>query len=95
MTGIRTISRIEPGQLALVMGGTYVLFGIIGAVLVYAFASMIPSASSSTFGMMTGFGVILIPVFYGIFGYIGGFIAAVIYNVVCGTVGGIKVTVEE
>jgi hypothetical protein len=42
-----------------------------------------------------GIGVIFIPLIYGVIGYICGFIGAAIYNLVAGTVGGIKVTVSE
>lgn len=94
MSSIRSISRIEPGQFALIMGATYVLFGIIAAVLLFVFTSMIP-ASAGLGGMTRGIGVIFVPIIYGILGYVCGFIGAVIYNLVAGTVGGIKVTVTE
>jgi hypothetical protein len=42
-----------------------------------------------------GVGAIFIPLFYGVIGYISGFIGALIYNLVAGTVGGIKVTVSD
>lgn len=94
MSSIRSISRVEPGQFALIMGATYVLFGIILAVIMFGVSSVIPAAYG--FGMMSrGLTVILIPIIYGIVGYICGFIGAAIYNLVAGTVGGIKVTVTE
>lgn len=94
MSSIRSITRIEPGQFALIMGVTYVLLGIIIGLLMYLFTSMIPMPAP--FGNTArGIGVIFIPIIYGVFGYICGFIGAVIYNLVAGTVGGIKVTVSE
>ena len=94
MSSIRSITRIEPGQFALIVGVTYVLFGIIIGVLMYLFTSMIPMPAP--FGStVRGVGAIFIPLFYGVFGYISGFIGAMIYNLVAGTVGGIKVTVSE
>jgi hypothetical protein len=94
MSSIRSITRIEPGQFALIMGVTYVLIGIIIGVLMYLFTSMIPMPAP--FGSAArGLGVIFIPIIYGIIGYICGFIGAMIYNLVAGTVGGIKVTVSE
>lgn len=94
MSSIRSIARIEPGQFALIMGVTYLLIGILIGILMYLFTSMIPMPAP--FGNAArGVGVIFIPVLYGIFGYICGFIGAVIYNVVAGTVGGIKVTVTD
>jgi hypothetical protein len=94
MSSVRSISRIEPGQFALIMGATYLLIGIIMAVLIFAFASFIPSAAG--LGMMTGgVTIIVIPIIYGVIGFVCGLIGAVIYNLVAGTVGGIKVTVTE
>jgi hypothetical protein len=94
MSNIRSITRIEPGQFALIMGVTYVLIGIIIGVLMYLFTSMIPMPAP--FGSAArGIGVIFIPIVYGIIGYICGFIGAMIYNLVAGTVGGIKVTVSD
>ena len=94
MSSIRSITRIEPGQFALIMGVTYLLIGIIIGVLMYLFTSMIPMPTplGST---ARGIGVIFIPIIYGVIGYICGYIGAAIYNLVAGTVGGIKVTVSE
>ena len=38
--------------------------------------------------------MIAIPIFYGIMGFIGGAIGAVIYNIAAGIVGGIKLELE-
>jgi hypothetical protein len=95
MSSIRSISRIEPGQFALIVGATYVVFGIFAAVLVYLFMSVMPIPGLGGMNMGTGVTVIVLPILYGIFGYIFGFIGALIYNLVAGTVGGIKVTVSE
>jgi hypothetical protein len=94
MSSIRSISRVEPGQFALVTGVTYVFFGIIAAVLMFLFTSMMPATAG--FGsMVRGVGVIFLPIIYGVLGYIFGFIGALVYNVVAGVVGGIKFTVTE
>jgi hypothetical protein len=39
--------------------------------------------------------VFVIPIVYGIFGFIGGMISAVLYNVFAGIVGGIEVHTED
>ena len=44
-------------------------------------------------GMMFGFGI-LMPVIYGVFGFVGGIIMAVIYNLIARWIGGIEVEVE-
>jgi hypothetical protein len=93
MSSIRSITRIEPGQFALIIGATYALMGIIAAILMFMFASMIPIPGMGNMGR--GVAVILVPVIYGVLGYVSGFIGAAVYNLVAGTVGGIKVTVSE
>lgn len=94
MSSIRSISRIEPGQFALIMGATYALLGILFAILLFMFTAFIP-ASVGLGAMSRGIGVLFVPILYGILGYVSGFIGAAIYNLVAGTVGGIKVTVTE
>ncbi len=44
-------------------------------------------------GMMIGFGV-LMPVIYGVMGFVFGVIGAAIYNLIAGWIGGIEVEVE-
>ncbi len=95
MSNIRSITRIEPGQFALMMGATYALLGIIFGVIVFAFVAAIPMAGASFGALGRGMGVLFFPVIYGIIGYIGGLVGALIYNLAAGTVGGIKVTVSD
>jgi hypothetical protein len=52
--------------------------------------------SSNPIGALAGFGlaaVVVVPIIYGAFGFVGGLIGAVIYNVVAGIAGGIEVDV--
>jgi hypothetical protein len=94
MSSIRSITRIEPGQFALMMAAIGALFGILFALLIFMFASIVPTGSPYA-ALGKGFTVILLPIFYGIGGYIFGLIEAFVYNLVAGTVGGIKVTVSD
>lgn len=93
MSSTRSITRIEPAQLALIMGATYALIGIIMAVIMFLFMSVVPIPGLA--GMGRGVSVIFFPVIYAILGYVIGFIGALLYNLVAGTVGGIKVTVSD
>jgi hypothetical protein len=93
MSSIRSITRIEPAQFALIMGATYALIGIIFAVVMFLFMSIAPFPGLG--GIGRGVGVIFFPVIYAILGYVIGFIGAMLYNLVAGTVGGIKVTVSD
>ena len=101
----RRIKRIAPLQLGKMMGVLYACFGLIFlpflalAGLAGAFAEQTqqsqPSGSAAAIiaAMMFGFGV-LMPVFYGIFGFILGVITAAIYNLISRWIGGIEVEVE-
>jgi hypothetical protein len=47
---------------------------------------------------MTGISIVLIillPVFYGVMGFVFGIIGAVLYNLVAGWIGGFEVEIEE
>jgi hypothetical protein len=74
--------------------------GLLAGVLFAAIGSLgagIASASGSSALPFAGIGVaavIVIPLVYGIFGFIGGLISAVLYNLFAGIVGGIEVTTE-
>ena len=96
MSSIRSISRIEPAQLALISGIIYGVFGIIVFCLMFLSVSMIRMPMMGAWGGMTG-GVwmLLMPVLYAVLGYLSGFIGALVYNVVAKAVGGIKVTVSD
>lgn len=94
MGNIRSITRIEPGQLALMSGAGYAIFGLIFGLIFFGIASVMPAARQFG-GMAPALLIIVFPIMYGIFGYIGGLISAAIYNILAGIVGGIKVTVSD
>ena len=96
MSSIRSITRIEPGQFALMMGATYALLGIVFAIILFAITAVAVLPTGNPFGgMARGMGIVLFPIIYGVIGYIGGLVGAFVYNLVAGTVGGIKVTVSD
>lgn len=99
-TTTKRIKRFAPLQLGLMLGVTYalisilfipffLLFGIIaGAAAKAGGGSPVPAI----FGLGAVF-VVFIPILYGIMGFIGGIIAAFIYNLVAKWIGGIEVEV--
>jgi len=80
------ISAFSIGQTAKVMG---VLYALVGVVLmpIFLLAAMF---SPDGFGFGAGF-AILLPILYGLFGFVGCAIGCAIYNFVAGRVGGIEV----
>ena len=96
------IRRIDPLSVGKVAGLLYAVIGlIIGAlisVVAMAGASLAGQAGESVpiVGMLFGAGaIIVLPIVYGVAGFIGTAIAAAIYNLVAGVVGGIRVDVDQ
>jgi Transmembrane domain of unknown function (DUF3566) len=103
----RRIKHIAPLQAGKMLG---VLYGCMGLIFLpfLALAGMagafaqnashtqggpeVPAALVG--GMMLGLGIMM-PVIYGVFGFIFGIISAAIYNVIARWIGGIEVEVEE
>jgi len=92
------INRIQPLSVGKLLGILYALIGFIAGI----FISII-SAVSATFSQGTGFmgalfgigAVIILPIFYGVMGFVSGVIIAGLYNLVAGWVGGIEVQTQK
>ena len=87
------IRSIDVWSAAKVLGTTYALIGLIVGVLTTLGA--LASDTGVGAGAMTAGGVfstILIIIFYALGGFIAGVLTAVIYNIVAGIVGGIRIT---
>ena len=91
------IKRISAVSCAKIMGLLYAVIGfLIGSIAALVFLAGGLSGWSKAANPFTIFGVaavILFPIFYGIIGFIGTWIAASIYNVLAGVVGGVRVEV--
>lgn len=80
--------------LGLIVGGCIALVSLLGAGFAAA-ASSSDEQMPAAFGAFLGAGaVILFPLFYGVLGFIGGLITALIYNLVAGAVGGLELEVQ-
>jgi hypothetical protein len=95
-----TITRVGPLSLAKVAGLLYVVIGLIAGALfsLVAMAGAAIGAGSgvnqdgAVFSAIFGIGaIILLPICYGIFGFIGTLIMAWLFNVAAGIVGGVEV----
>lgn len=97
------IKRVDPMSAAKIGGVLYALLGlVIGAVITIgamAFGGMMSSLSDQSsggpgamVGMLFGAGsIIILPICYGILGFIGALISAFIYNIAAKVTGGIEV----
>ncbi|MFC2041724.1 hypothetical protein ACFLTY_05345 [Chloroflexota bacterium] len=81
-----------------------VISGILSAAMVLItvlvaapFFAMLPLRGENLcpVGWMSGFFIILAPIFYGVWGFICGVISAALYNLFARRVGGIKVELEQ
>lgn len=86
---------------AKIVGLMYAILGLIMGLVFAAFFAMIPMTDSGTSEMPTwlapmfGTGAIIIaPILYGCMGFVGGAIAAVIYNALSGMMGGLELKLE-
>jgi len=94
-----TITRVGPLSAAKVAGLLYVVIGLVAGAFVSLFAlagAAIGAGSGNgdgaTFGALFGVGaIILLPIFYGFFGFVGTLIMAALFNLAAGMVGGIEV----
>lgn len=91
-------------SLAKVMGTIYAGLGLVFG-LIFSFFALLGAAFGSAFqeaaGMETLFGalfgvgaVLVLPIFYGLMGFLGGLITGGLYNVAARAVGGLRLEVE-
>jgi hypothetical protein len=99
MTILKRIGVLSCGKM---MGVLYALLGlIIGAVFsllsfVGAMAGVASGEKEAVFGLLFGVGAILIlPIFYGVIGFLGGLLTSFLYNIVAGIVGGVELHLEQ
>jgi len=94
-----TIKKINPWSCAKIAGVIYALMGLIGgglfSLIGLGLGSMAGRENFPMAGMLFGAGaIVILPICYGIFGAIATAIAALIYNVVAGMIGGIEIEVD-
>jgi hypothetical protein len=93
------INRIGPMSCARISGTLYAVMGLIlGAVFsLVALAGGFSAESSEETGFAAVFGVaaiVVLPLVYGGIGFLATFIAAWLYNVLAGVVGGIELDLQ-
>ncbi len=95
---MQTIARVGVLSLAKVLATLYEVLGLILGALM-AFFSLIGAglgqasgAEGAWVGALFGVGaVIILPILYGVTGFLGGALTAFLYNICSGIVGGIEI----
>ena len=94
------IKRIVPLSFAKIAGTLYAIMGLVFGCIVSlialagGFASAAGTSEVANLGAMVGVGaIIILPIFYGGLGFVIMLIAAWLYNVVAGLIGGIELDV--
>ncbi|HEX8618169.1 MAG TPA: hypothetical protein VF911_11340 [Thermoanaerobaculia bacterium] len=95
------IRRFGPLSFAKISGVLYALMGLIFGAIISAVSIVggvfgaAQQGGDALAGMMFGAAaVVVLPIFYGVLGFVMSLIGAALYNVVAGFVGGIQMDVE-
>ena len=96
---VQRVKNIGAVSLATTMSVLYAALGLIVGAILALVALAMPSSglggSAGMFGMMGGVAsIIVLPLVYGVLGFVLGLISAAIYNVVARMTGGIELTLE-
>ena len=92
------VRRVSPLSVAKISGVLYAIFGLIAGCFISLF-SLVGSAfapkDAGLPGMLFGVGaIILLPIVYGLLGFIFSLIGAALYNLIAGWVGGVEIDVQ-
>lgn len=99
-TRMMQIKKIEPLSAGKLLGTLYALLGLLigGIFSLLAIVGVAVGGAGGDAAMgsiIGGIGAIIImPLFYGVMGFIGGVVAAFFYNIIAGMVGGISLEIE-
>jgi hypothetical protein len=93
------ITRINPMSAARIAGVLYAFMGLCFGFL-FSAMSILGAGPGGEAGAIGAFAlgtaaVFLMPIFYGLFGFVGTLIGAVIYNVLAGALGGIEIETQS
>ena len=93
------IKRFEPLSVGKVAGVLYAAVGFVVGIIVSLAATIGGLAGRTEFGALAGGlvgigAIIVLPIFYGVLGFIVASIAAWLYNLAAGYVGGIEIDLQ-
>jgi hypothetical protein len=86
------VKKVGVLSLAKTLGSIYAVLGLIFGAFMSLFSMLGAAMAQSGMGVLFGVGaIVLLPIFYGLAGFIGGAIVAFVYNFVAGFVGGLEI----
>jgi len=93
---VKSVGVVSVGKMyGAITGAMGLLFGIGIALFSVLGAGLADSTESAILGPVLGVGaVIVLPIFYGVLGFIGGVIGAALYNLFAAMVGGVVIQTE-
>lgn len=93
---VKSIGVVSAGRMyGAVMAAMGLLFGIGFALFSVIGAGLADTSDGGLLGAALGVGaVIVLPIFYGVMGFVGGVIGAALYNLFAAMVGGVEIDAE-
>lgn len=93
------IKRVVPMSVAKIAAIIYAVIGLLIGAFVSLFAiggaMFMPEGEGGMFGALFGVAaIVMLPIFYGVLGFVGTFIGALIFNAAAGLVGGVEIEVQ-
>ena len=93
------VKRIGPLSFAKITGMLYGLMGLLFGALISLVSivggAFAPAKDAGFAGMLFGAAaVVILPIFYGVLGFVASLIAAALYNLIAGWVGGVELDVQ-
>ena len=93
------INRVGPVSFAKITGTLYAILGLVVGAFISLFALAGGMASNRSggamFGALMGVGaIVMLPLFYGLCGFVATLVGAWLYNVAAGIVGGVEIDVR-
>jgi hypothetical protein len=95
----RRLTNVNPLKLGITLAVIYGIMSLVFMIPIFLIMSLVGAASARTGpqalpAIFSGVFVIFLPIIYAVLGFIGGVIAAFIYNLVAKWTGGVEFTTE-
>jgi len=93
------VKRVGPLSFAKISGMLYGLMGLIFGAFISLFSvvggAFAPGKDAGVAGVLFGAAaIVILPIFYGVLGFVMSLIGAALYNLVAGWVGGVELDVQ-